>query len=265
MARIWKMKKGIKKIISKLGYSIHKTKEESSHHENVKDITEQEFWDIYNFCKPYTMTSVERMYALYSSVKYILSTTNNGAFVECGVWRGGSSMLIAKMLVNRKIVNRKIYLYDTFEGMSEPTDKDIDISGLRADKMLEQNKDNRETSLWCLADLRDVKNNMKQTNYPGANIIFIQGKVEDTIPENICKEGISILRLDTDWYESTKHELIYLYPKLEVGGVLIIDDYGHWAGCKKAVDEYLEENKINILLNRVDYTARVGIKNQEVE
>ena len=68
------------------------------------------------------------------------------------------------------------------------------------------------------------------------------------------------MRLDTDWYESTKHELTHLFPLLSSGGVIIIDDYGHWQGAKKAVDEYFEENNIKILLNRIDYTGRVGIK-----
>ena len=83
--------------------------------------------------------------------------------------------------------------------------------------------------------------------------------MEETIPTHI-PHAISLLRLDTDWYESTKHELTHLFPLLSPGGVIIIDDYGHWQGAKKAVDEYFEENKIKILLNRIDYTGRIGVK-----
>ena len=72
--------------------------------------------------------------------------------------------------------------------------------------------------------------------------------------------GIALLRLDTDWYESTKHELEHLYPLLVSGGVIIIDDYGHWKGAKKAVDEYIKDNNLPLLLNRIDYTGRIGIK-----
>jgi O-methyltransferase len=85
------------------------------------------------------------------------------------------------------------------------------------------------------------------------------GKVEDTFPKD-TPDKIAILRLDTDWYESTRHELIHLYPKLSIGGVLIIDDYGHWEGARKAVDEYINDNTLRILLNRIDYTGRIAVK-----
>jgi O-methyltransferase len=112
--------KKIKRIKSKL------LENRLSDREKFSDIKEDEFWDIYDKCTPFTMTSVERMYSLYKSVNYILEMKIEGDFVECGVWRGGSSMLIAYMLKNRSISDRKIYLYDTFEGMSEPTISDID-------------------------------------------------------------------------------------------------------------------------------------------
>jgi hypothetical protein len=100
---------------------------------------------------------------------------------------------------------------------------------------------------------------MAMTNYPQDKLNYVVGKVEDTIPETLPRK-IALLRLDTDWYESTLHELNHLYPLLTEGGVLIIDDYGHWQGAKKAVDEYIEKNKLKILLNRIDYTGRIAIK-----
>ena len=112
---------------------------------------------------------------------------------------------------------------------------------------------------WCYASLDDVRENMKKTGYPLDNIRCIQGRVEEKIPAFMPKGVISLLRLDTDWYESTRHEMINLYPKLAIGGALIIDDYGHWLGAKLAVDEYFAANK-PILLNRIDYTDRVGVK-----
>ncbi|MBU0489951.1 MAG: TylF/MycF family methyltransferase [Bacteroidetes bacterium] len=251
------MKKTLKKITEKFGYSIKKINNNSTPYSDIKD---SEFWEIYDLCKPYTMVSIDPMYALYCSVKHILSSDISGSFVECGVWRGGSSMLIAKMLSNRNIVDRKIYLYDTFEGMSEPTKIDIDLRGNNASTLLKENEENKEESVWCLADLSDVQKNMRLTNFPESNMVFIKGKVENTIPENLPKENIALLRLDTDWYESTKHELKYLFPILEQNGILIIDDYGHWEGCRKAVDEYFSENNMCILLYRIDYSVRVGIK-----
>lgn len=101
---------------------------------------------------------------------------------------------------------------------------------------------------------------MRKTNFPEANLIYVKGKVEDTLPVNKPAGKIALLRLDTDWYESTKHELNILFPMLVQNGVLIIDDYGHWQGCRKAVDEYIQENKLPLLLNRIDYTGRIAIK-----
>jgi O-methyltransferase len=251
------MKKIILQLFNKLGYSIQKTRKDNSR--PLEDIKEDEFWEIYNLCKPYTMTSIERMYSLYLSVEYILSNNIVGSFVECGVWRGGSSMLIAKMLTNRKIYDRKIYLYDTYEGMSEPTSNDISWLGQNAANLLEANKSKKKESVWCLADLDDVQTNLRLTNFEEKNLFFVKGKVEDTIPQIIPEEPIALLRLDTDWYESTKHELTYLFPKLTQNGILIIDDYGHWEGCRKATDEYFEEKNIKIMLNRIDYTGRVAI------
>ena len=103
-----------------------------------------------------------------------------------------------------------------------------------------------------------MKESVGSINYPAHKIHFIKGKVEDTIPEQ-SPEKIALLRLDTDWYESTKHELIHLFPRLAIGGVIIIDDYGHWQGARKAVDEYLAEHQIALMLHRVDVTARIGI------
>ena len=250
------MKKILLNLIERLGYTVIKKSQQNA---LFSDITNKEFWEIYSFCKPYTRTSIERMHTLYNAVEYILVNNIKGDFVECGVWRGGSAMMIAKMLANRNIEDRKIYLYDTFEGMSEPTSDDITITGEQASKLLDETVTNKKETVWCLADIIDVQNNMKATGYNERNLIFVQGKVEDTIPGNV-PESIALLRLDTDWYESTKHELIYLFPKIPLNGLLIIDDYGHWQGCKKAVDEYINENKLCIFLSRIDYTGRIAVK-----
>jgi O-methyltransferase len=119
---------------------------------------------------------------------------------------------------------------------------------------------NREDEwIWCNAPMEGVQNVMSKTGYDRDKIHFVQGKVEDTLPSN-SPEKIALLRLDTDWYESTRHELIHLFPLLSIDGVIIIDDYGYWQGAKKAVDEYFEEHNIKILLNRIDETGRIAIK-----
>lgn len=246
-------KKFIQKSANLMGYNI--TKISNSDPVVDKDIR---FSKIYDACKKYTMTSKERMYALYKSVEYIIKNNIPGDFVECGVWRGGSTMLIAYTLLELNVTNRKIYLYDTFEGMTQPTEFDHRVANNKvhaSDKWKKEQK--KDHNKWCYASLSEVKNNMALTKYPKDNIIFIKGKVEETIPKTIPSK-ISILRLDTDWYESTKHELIHLFPRLLKKGVLIIDDYGRWAGSKKAVDEYFSNGEI--LLNRIDSTGRIGIK-----
>lgn len=254
------VKKIAKKIVNRLGYKITKSDRSLESNGIPIDITDNDFIIIYNKCKSFTFTSIEPMWALYQSVRYIVNSNIQGDFVECGVWRGGSAMLIAETLLHLGISNRKIYLYDTFEGMSAPTEKDIDYKGNEANKLLDNSDKLSTKSVWCYSTIDEVKNNLYSTHYPKENLIFVKGKVEDTIPGTI-PANISLLRLDTDWYESTYHEFIHLYPILSKQGVLIIDDYGHWKGAREATDKYFKENNIQILLNRIDYTVRIGLKN----
>lgn len=243
--------KSLNSLFNKFGYKLLKNNEKEEY---------AEFYDLYLECKPFTMTSIERMYALYKGVEYIVKNNIPGDFVECGVWKGGSSMLIAKTLLKFGVSDRQIWMYDTYEGMSEPGEEDKDILGINAKELLNNASKEVSESVWCYSGLEEVRTNLTTTKYPINHINFIKGKVEDTIPDTIPKKNISLLRLDTDWYESTKHELTSLFPLLVKSGVLIIDDYGHWVGAKKAVDEYMEENKISIFLNKVDYSARSAIK-----
>ena len=217
--------------------------------------------DIIQSVRPYTMTSPERLFALIQAVRYVSSASILGDIVECGVWRGGSMMAAARTLIECGDETRTLHLFDTFEGMSVPTDKDVAIDGQSADSLLAREDKNDSQSAWCLATIEDVKSGMSSTRYPPDRIRYIKGKVEETIPRS-APERIAILRLDTDWYESTRHELEHLFPRLVKGGVLIIDDYGHWKGAREAVDEYLSANKIKLLLNRIDYTGRVAVKTE---
>lgn len=223
------------------------------------DMEEDEI-DIIKKAKNYTMTSPERMLSLIRTVKYVIKNNIEGDFVECGVWRGGSMMITALVLMNMKITNRKILLFDTFEGMSPPTNNDVDYKGDLANANYLKNIDaDKNLNNWCYSSLDDVKANLFSTGYPKDKIHFIKGKVEDTLPNDNC-DKIALLRLDTDWYESTHHELKYLFPLISKKGFLIIDDFGHWKGARKAVEEYFIENNIDMFLNRVDYSCRLGQK-----
>jgi len=215
--------------------------------------------EIIKAVRPYTMTSPERLFSLIEAVRYVARARIPGSLVECGVWRGGSMMAAALTLLEAGERERELYLFDTFEGMSAPTAADVSIDGKSASALLEAPRSTAPESAWCYATLPDVQAALSSTRYPAERLHFICGKVEETLPRS-TPASIALLRLDTDWYESTRHELEHLYPRLVPGGVLIIDDYGHWAGCRKAVDEYFAARNIALLLNRVDYTGRIAIK-----
>ena len=245
----------LNKAIAPLGFKLAKDRSDIP-----ADIARDEtFLALYDRCKPYTMTSVERMYSLYLSLCHLIDSGLEGDFVECGVWKGGSSMMIASVLKHRDVADRSIYLYDTFEGMSEPTEVDKAVGGQAASALLEAQEKEDTTSVWCYSSLDEVKSNMAQTGYPADKLVFVKGKIEDTLASNLPGR-LALLRLDTDWYESTKIELQLLYPLLNPGGVLIIDDFGHWEGAKKAVLEYFGQMEKPPFLHRIDYTGRLLVK-----
>ncbi|MBL7770099.1 MAG: class I SAM-dependent methyltransferase [Flavipsychrobacter sp.] len=207
------------------------------------------------------MTSHERMQALIQAIDYLEKHKIEGDIVECGVWKGGSMLIAAKRLLNNNSKERNLYLFDTFEGMSNPTDLDISsIDNEKASDLLGKVEKTSGDNIWCYSTEQEVAKTMTSSGYPVSKIHLIKGKVEDTIPHKSLNR-IALLRLDTDWYESTKHELENLFDLLVPGGILIIDDYGHWSGARKAVDEFIEKRKLKLFLNRIDYTGRIAIKN----
>jgi hypothetical protein len=169
-------------------------------------------------------------------------------------------MLVARKLARLRDTERNLFLFDTFEGMSEPGAEDVSaLDATAADKLLEAADPKASNNVWCYSPLDEVKSNLNRTDYPRERIRFIKGKVEDTLPEPAVG-NIALLRLDTDWYESTRHELETLYDKLVPGGILIVDDYGHWTGARKAVDEFFRVRNLSLFLHRIDYTGRMAIK-----
>lgn len=214
--------------------------------------------EILQLVSSYTLTSMERIYALCRAVEYIVAHDVPGDIVECGVWKGGSMMAVARTLMQLGAVPRRLHLFDTFDGMPPPTDFDTSFTGASAQTLLAA-ADRKSSDIWARCPLDAVQQAMRSVGYDERHIVYVQGKVEDTLPAN-APEQISLLRLDTDWYESTRHELESLFPRLAVGGVLIIDDYGHWQGAQRAVDEYFARHHTRILLNRIDYTGRIAVK-----
>jgi O-methyltransferase len=249
------IKKLIKNSFKALGFDVTRVSQFSDF---PRDFKEDEI-NIIRQVRKYTLTSNERLYTLIHAVQYLIKNNISGDIVECGVWKGGSIMAAIKSLQGSNDKGREIYLYDTFEGMVAPTDKDTKIDGTIAQEAFEKYEINKNSSTWCRSDIEEVQEAIYSTGYDRSKIHFVKGKVEETIPRTI-PEKIALLRLDTDWYESTKHELVHLFPRLVSGGVLILDDYGSWFGARKAVDEYIAEHNIKILLCRIDNTGRVAIK-----
>ncbi len=218
---------------------------------------EPEFVELHRLAAPFTMTEPERMYALWQAIRHIHRTGIAGDIVECGVWRGGSSLMAALTLQQVGDTSRTLHLFDTFEGMTPPTERDISLNdGQSATVLLARTKRVAGSfDVWSYATLKDVRNTMAIAGYP--HVEYVVGRVEDTLPDRAPGQ-IALLRLDTDWYASTRHELEHLWPQVAPGGVLIIDDYGDWAGARQAVDEYFADEPV--WLHRLDHTGRLVVK-----
>ena len=212
---------------------------------------------------PHTMTGVARLQALVDAVRYCERRGLAGAFCECGVWRGGSVLAMILTLQELGITQRELYLYDTFEGMTEPGEHDTSRHhppALEVWREARRRQDRPWPELFDPESFSEasVRETLLATGYPADRLHFVAGAVEETLPDRAPAE-LALLRLDTDWYESTRHELAHLYPRLVAGGVLIVDDYGHWEGARRAVDEYFAERPAP-LLARIDYTGRIAVK-----
>jgi O-methyltransferase len=215
--------------------------------------------------QPYTMTTPERIVATTDAVAHLVRRDVPGAFVECGVWRGGTVLAMILRLQALGVDDRDLYLYDTFEGMTPPSvrdtsryeDEDASTTWTRAAAAGSKAWD------WLFPEGRsgvdEVTALLQATGYPSERLHIVAGPVETTLPEQ-APDTIALLRLDTDWYESTRHELVHLYPRVSTGGVLLVDDYGHWEGCRRAVDEYFATEAPPLLLARTDYTGRMAVK-----
>jgi O-methyltransferase len=209
---------------------------------------------------PYTMTSMSRRLGLLEAVRYLVRNQIQGDIVECGVWHGGSMMLAARELLALGSGDRHLYLMDTFEGMPAPEAVDRDWADHSANDRMQNEVAARDHShMWCVTTLDKVTANMASTGYSAERLHFVKGLVQETLPAH-APERIALLRLDTDWYDSTKHELEHLYPRVVSGGIIIIDDYGYWKGQRQAVDEFLATVPEPLFLHRIDEAARCIVK-----
>jgi hypothetical protein len=212
----------------------------------LADISDKDFWVAYEKCLPYSLLTIEKFYNLYSAVHYVCDNRIIGDMVECGVWKGGAVLMIADILSGRGLCDRDIFLYDTFEGFVERSVTDVSCHGKEIGKVRYDNF------------LAEVQRNLAQSNYPKERLHFIAGDVRETATAG-SHELISLLRLDTDTYATTLHELQNLYDRVTPGGVVIIDDYGYSVGCRKAVDEFFQ-SRPRPLFQRPNQGCRTAIK-----
>jgi hypothetical protein len=262
MTEVWwgsmsRFKNLAKYAVSKLGYDVRKVVNNTLPVELTQDEIELFHFVYYN---KFSMAPAEGLYSTMMACKNVIENSIAGDFVECGVWRGGNAILAAGIF-NLYGADRKIYLFDTFKGMTEPEVHDTPFSSAVDAPEKYQKNQMKDHNAWCYASLDDVRSNFREAGLLNENVKFIEGDVLSTLGEecNIPDE-IAVLRLDTDWYESTKMEMEVLYPRLSNSGILILDDYGHWQGAKKAVDEYFERHGKRPFLQYINYTNRVGVK-----
>ena len=254
--------KTINSISKKFGYRLIKIQKNKNWSEDFVGISQFEKKTL-ETCSNFSMTGFDRMFFLIKAINQIHIDNVEGDFVECGVWRGGNLILFQKLIEKLNIKNKKIFAYDTFEGMTTPGNSDFSVNNEKAlniiNNLKKKNIDPAKNIVLAKCDLENVKYNYYKNTKKNNNLILIKGDVEKTlkIKKNLPKK-ISILRLDTDWYKSTKIELETLFPLLSKNGILIIDDYGYWKGSKKAVDNYFKKKQINLI--KIDFTSRYLFK-----
>ena len=220
---------------------------------------EDQAWDAMKVASGRTMGIPVQQYSMWQASRYVVENDIEGEIAEFGVWRGGMS-LISAMALTQTGSQKEIYLFDTFMGMTQPTEFDYELlGGNTALKMLRNEKKmDGKINTWAYASLRDVQDGFKENSFPVERLHFVKGDVSDTVPMDL-PERIALCRIDTDWYESTKHVISHAWPRLSDYGVLILDDYDVWSGSREAVDDYFNEIGYRPLATRID-SGRLIIK-----
>ncbi|MEG4866674.1 MULTISPECIES: glycosyltransferase [unclassified Microcoleus] len=213
-----------------------------------KDYPDGEFGEIINAVKPYTLLSEARLFSLYSQAKQVCLNDIPGNFVECGTCKGGSAALLAVVIQRYSLRPRLIYAFDTFEGMPDPTEVDrhqgipANQTGFGAGTLKAPISENLD-KISQLLNVRDI-------------VVPVQGLFAQTLPQYKSKIGsIAFLHADGDWYESTIDIFNTLYDSIVSNGIIQVDDYGHWEGCKKAVHDFESLRGESFALHAIDETG----------
>jgi len=187
--------------------------------------------------KKLTMCSPGKCYALAQACRQVLADDIPGDVVLCGVWRGGLAILAGSILAGTA---RRGWMYDTFAGMTEPSQRD----GAQAADLYAKRK-RIGMSTWCLSPMSEVLSNVASFGIPDEQIMVVAGDVAHTLTQ-AAPAAVAVAYLDTDFYDSTRAELEILYPRLSLGGAMFFDDYGYWPGCRAAVDEYFQGSDVQL-------------------
>jgi|688.fasta_scaffold222625_2 O-methyltransferase len=220
---------------------------------------EDDAWDVIAMARGRTMGSAVQQYTMWQSVEHVENNAISGDIIEFGVWRGGMAMIAAEAL-GRRCSPRNLVLFDTFSGMTKPDEHDSELYSMQPANMLlnrESNKVGKWTT-WANASLEDVQFGLSKCCIPKEQVKFVVGDVHNTVPSNLS-ESISVCRIDTDWYSSTRHILENCWDRISPGGILILDDYDIWSGARKAVDEFFLSIEYKPFLIRTEI-GRVVVK-----
>ena len=186
--------------------------------------------------RDHTMVDVPRLKLLYDLTKELDSQGIPGDLVTCGVYRGGSSAVLAG--ANRKSdVQRNSWLFDSFEGLPEPTQR----NGFEAQETYHKG--------WCTASEDEVRQLFACLGFMNSNVHIVKGWFQDTLPFAPIRQ-IALLHIDADWYNSVSICLTTLFDRVRPNGVIVLDDYGTWEGCRNATNDFFSARNLDLALLR---------------
>lgn len=264
------MKKTMKKITRSLGFELTKISRENPFEDYDYGA---EAYQALSINKENSMMPEVNLITLYEQAVYCEKFDVAGDFVECGVWKGGAVGMMAMANLTHGKKRRKLHLFDAFDDICEP-DPLLDGEKAMSDVKRLSDKESSEIkgdikAIEGIYDSMGGHGTMDECNellsdkigYDENYILYHKGWFQHTIEkESKNIEKIAILRLDGDWYDSIKIPLTFLYDKVEKGGLIVIDDYGYYEGCTKAVDEFLGARSIKTFLSYSNYGCRYFVK-----
>lgn len=202
------------------------------------------YWVVQGNLQPaHTLGSQQNADNTQFCVESVIRDGVPGDLLEAGVFRGGMSILMKGVLDAHGVTDRKVFVADSFEGLPQP-DPDVCIEDAIAHEVL------KKAGLFVVSE-DAVRKNFERYGVLDDNVVFLKGWFNETLPKAPVDQ-LAVLRLDGDYYESTMDALNALYPKLSVGGWLILDDYGHPIGCRQAVDEFRAKHGIEDPIEMAD-------------